>query len=817
MPAYKFKSRLSWLRNGSFALADQGLLGGAGFAMAILLGRWLAPEQYGAYALAFSIFLFISGFHNALLLEPMSVLGPGSYRSELRNYLSTVIWMHFALTMIVSLVLALFGVAFKFLRPDSVLPAALLGVSIGMPTTLLYWLLRRTAYMEFRPALAIRGSVIYALSLVALLFLFRHLQWLTPLTAFVLQAFSSCLASAFVLVPVWGRFSALPRRDLFHRVLQEHWNYGRWVVGTAFVYWCAGGAYYVIVGALLRMDDVGALRSLQNFALPFSQFLAAIGLWLLPQASASFTGQGSALFHRKTRMMAFFFGAGGTVYMACLLLFGGWVFPLVYAGRYAEYLYLLPLVAFSIPFLAIAEGLSISLRAMRASSDVLIGYAVSGAITVFVGLLLTYFWGLAGALLSMLISALAFMLVMAYLFAKRLKKARPVEAVEHGSLLSEHVRVAWLMPSLDRGYYFQPVFKEFTKLFPNTLILTGFWPGFLPGLAGTFRVRHLNGLKFVTLRKNATGYETGLTLPPFSALRELVQFRPDIMFTGGFNAWTLCAFLWKLIYPSRVVLLWDGISPATAFLNSPIRLKTRRVMARFFDAAISNTNEGVDYLRTVLAMSECKLRRHPYEVPDLQMFESPVNGNASLNSLARPRFLYVGQLIRRKGVHYFLQACSILRRQGFASFSITIVGEGEEGSELRRCAHLLGLDDQVHWAGDVRYEKLAAYYRAADVFVFPTLEDIWGMVPLEAMVSGKPILCSKHAGAKEMMLHGQNGFVFDPHNPQELAQFMAKFIQQPDLIPMFSAKSKQIIASYTPHLAANVLAETISSILNSKS
>ena len=61
---------LPWLKKGSLAVADQALISGSNFLIGILLARWLPPEQYGAYALAFSAFLLVSLSYQSLLLEP---------------------------------------------------------------------------------------------------------------------------------------------------------------------------------------------------------------------------------------------------------------------------------------------------------------------------------------------------------------------------------------------------------------------------------------------------------------------------------------------------------------------------------------------------------------------------------------------------------------------------------------------------------------------------------------------------------------------------------------------------------------------------
>ena len=77
-------------------------------------------------------------------------------------------------------------------------------------------------------------------------------------------------------------------------------------------------------------------------------------------------------------------------------------------------------------------------------------------------------------------------------------------------------------------------------------------------------------------------------------------------------------------------------------------------------------------------------------------------------------------------------------------------------------ARILEVDGRITWFGAVDYSQLGACYQTSDVFVFPSLEDIIGMVVLEAMVFGKPVLCSDQAGAKDMVRGRQKWICFQP-------------------------------------------------------
>ena len=104
---------LPWAAKGGLALLDYGFYSGANFLLGILLARWMAPEQYGAYALAFSIFILVTFLYQALLLEPLSVFSGTTYRSNLRGYLKSNLWLHWGISLAICLLLGGAAVAAK--------------------------------------------------------------------------------------------------------------------------------------------------------------------------------------------------------------------------------------------------------------------------------------------------------------------------------------------------------------------------------------------------------------------------------------------------------------------------------------------------------------------------------------------------------------------------------------------------------------------------------------------------------------------------------------------------------------------------------
>jgi glycosyltransferase involved in cell wall biosynthesis len=83
--------------------------------------------------------------------------------------------------------------------------------------------------------------------------------------------------------------------------------------------------------------------------------------------------------------------------------------------------------------------------------------------------------------------------------------------------------------------------------------------------------------------------------------------------------------------------------------------------------------------------------------------------------------------------------------------------------------------------GKVADPEICDFYAACDAFVFPNDQQTWGLVVLEAMACGCPVLVSRGAGVHEVLTHGDDALLFPPRNPQALAEQIEAFVHQPEL------------------------------------
>ena len=380
------------------------------------------------------------------------------------------------------------------------------------------------------------------------------------------------------------------------------------------------------------------------------------------------------------------------------------------------------------------------------------------------------------------------------------------------------LRVAWLVPEVELGAYWQPVLREFTKVFKNTVFYTGrVWSGFDPTLPGASAIQLVGETKFVETTKIETGYDRGFIAVSPSIVGHLLKFRPQIVFPQAFSLWTVLVVLLKPICGWKIAIIYDGSSPNTDFRDSSFRTFVRRILAKFADAFVSNSQAGKRYLVEALNVPEAEVFTRTYLVPDAETLLKPLSENRVENlGLKHPIFLYVGRITARKGIKTLLEACAILKKQGYADYTLLIVGKGDQQDELEAFVKEQDFPEQVNWVGWVNYGSLGAYFQQADIFVFPTFEDVWGMVVPEAMVFGKPILCSNGAASCELVVEGKNGYIFDPNNAQELSEKMRIFIDSPHLIKSMGESSRQLISQKTPETAAQGYFEVTSFLMGKR-
>ena len=252
--------------------------------------------------------------------------------------------------------------------------------------------------------------------------------------------------------------------------------------------------------------------------------------------------------------------------------------------------------------------------------------------------------------------------------------------------------------------------------------------------------------------------------------RRLLEYKPDVIITSGYDDlayWQ--AFLYCKIFGKKFIL-WNGTTLLSAGSIKGIRGILKKIIICGTDRYIAYGTKAKEYLEYFEAEGD-KIYTGTNTL-DMEYFQIRVKEYRNKDSflIKRKQFpkyllLFVGQLIKRKGILQILKALECLKD---SEIGLLIVGSGPEENSLRDFCKEKKLNN-VFFEGFRQQNELPKYYALADVFVLPSFEEVWGLVVNEALASGLYILCSKYAGAAyDLIEKRRNGEIFDPNNIKEL-------------------------------------------------
>jgi len=410
------------LRQVGCSLADQVFSVGGMFAVNIALARVRPREDYGLFALSYSLFTFLAGLHNAAILEAYTVYGSGRYRGRFARYETFAARHNGWLLAGLTLVLVTIWQGLRWLRPAFASPA-LLGMALSSGVLLNAAFRRRTFYIRQRPDLAARFSTVFLLTCLVLLGLALWAGLLNGLSAFLIAAAAWSAAFLFML-PRRNENETAPLARAPDFLAEEpgywleHWRYSRWVFVTALVFQFTTQAYFWLVAALLSVRAVAGLRALYNLALPVDQVFAAVSLLLIPQMAGRYAAGELGQLRRLWRQCL-------TGYLGLSLTFalvaGVASLPLlhlVYGGKFDDLAPLLRWYVLAPVAMGAGHAANAALKAMERPQAVLAAYVGSGVVTFAAGIPLVARLGLRGAVYGILLSAAAYAALLGFLFRR---------------------------------------------------------------------------------------------------------------------------------------------------------------------------------------------------------------------------------------------------------------------------------------------------------------------------------------------------------------------------------------------------------------
>ena len=226
--------------------------------------------------------------------------------------------------------------------------------------------------------------------------------------------------------------------------------------------------------------------------------------------------------------------------------------------------------------------------------------------------------------------------------------------------------------------------------------------------------------------------------------------------------------------------------------------------ARNANLVVTVSNYSAEKAVEFYDVDEAKIRVVPNGV-DPERFKPAEDGDALKRKLGfggKPIVLFVGRLIPRKGLQFFVEAAKrVVKERGDALF--VIVGDGPLRSNL--IAHLVGINISGNFLflGDVKENILPTLYNCADVFVLPSVQEGQGIALLEAQASAKPVVAFNVGGVREAVREGESGLLVERGNSSLLAEAILKLLSDSSLRRKMGASGREfVLANYTWDICA---------------
>ena len=201
---------------------------------------------------------------------------------------------------------------------------------------------------------------------------------------------------------------------------------------------------------------------------------------------------------------------------------------------------------------------------------------------------------------------------------------------------------------------------------------------------------------------------------------------------------------------------------------------------------ITTIHNGIDttwFASQLLSFSP--LEKEKYREQVFQVDErSPKAGT----ELTTPIITTIAELHPRKGLMYLLKACEILTKKEF-NYKCIIIGEGEQRKEIESFIKTHQLEKYIKLLG--RRHEIPHLLAASDVFVLPSLNEAFGLVLLEAMMAGLPIIATNNGGIPEIIEDGKNGILVPPKDAESLAKAVEKILSSPKLREKMSEQNQE--------------------------
>jgi glycosyltransferase involved in cell wall biosynthesis len=273
-----------------------------------------------------------------------------------------------------------------------------------------------------------------------------------------------------------------------------------------------------------------------------------------------------------------------------------------------------------------------------------------------------------------------------------------------------------------------------------------------------------------------------------------------IHFHYPFYGTTSVVLLRKILFWKKTKLIINFIMEPTAKGFKGLVFKLSRIIMTpiLMRSASIITSMTLDYVKSSNLYYYYKKNKNKFRETffgvDLERF-CPVAKEQDRKKSGQKTILFVGGLDKAhyfKGINILLRAISQIKN---VDYKLKIVGDGDLREKYEKLSSDLRLDRKVIFSGRVGDNNLAAYYQDCDVFVLPSINqgEAFGMVLLEAMACGKPVIASNLPGVRSVFKNGKQGLLVNPGDVDDLSEKIKVILNDDSLAKRMGAEGRKLV------------------------
>ncbi len=387
-------------REKILALSDQGLVSAGNFTFSIFITRLLGLENFGIYTLCWTIVLFTSNLHQALIIAPMTTFAGKMEAQQRKQYFGTLIMLQLLFSILAFFVVLGFVKLLPLFFPNNwhignyaIMTAVVASVYTN------YDFFRKWQFVELRSDKALLLDMTNVIGLAALLSYLYFNNSLSIISVFGAQMGGYLLAILVAVVGVKAKLQFVANE--IGELLKKHIRFSSWLMGTSLLQWFSGNFFIVSAGALLGAGAMGVVRIAQNIHGVLNVLFLTIENYVPVRAAKIYKMDGQRPLTRYLTLVGII-GFGITAILCLLLmLFSDEILHLLYKDQnslHAEFV-----AYFGAVTLCVFVGfpIRIMLRSLEYTRPIFSGYVLSTVFSLIAANHIINSWGMAGVVIGL--------------------------------------------------------------------------------------------------------------------------------------------------------------------------------------------------------------------------------------------------------------------------------------------------------------------------------------------------------------------------------------------------------------------------------